>query len=164
MTNQEAIEELQLTIDLIKQNGKDWLDERDIPILSMAIEAMKELNALREQNSPSRILGTSEDVVSINAIILKLNTMDRYVSEELRLCDTEKRFPKNEVFIVDDVYEEIVDRFPSVQPEIVMCKDCKHWHEHKYAKETKRYMPFCGFNAIYTKSDDFCSRAERQGE
>lgn len=40
--NQEAIEELQLTIDLIKQNGKDWLDERDIPILSMAIEAMKD--------------------------------------------------------------------------------------------------------------------------
>ena len=51
---------------------------------------------------------------------------------------------------------------PSAQPEIIRCKDCKYWREHKYAKETKRYIPFCGFNAIYTKSDDFCSRAERR--
>ena len=48
------------------------------------------------------------------------------------------------------------------QPEIIRCRDCKYWREHKYAKETKRYIPFCGFNAIYTKSDDFCSHAERR--
>ena len=41
MTNQEAINELQLAIDLIKQDGKDWLDERDIPILEMAIKALE---------------------------------------------------------------------------------------------------------------------------
>ena len=41
MTSQEAIEELQLMIALIKQNGKDWLDERDIPILSMAVTALE---------------------------------------------------------------------------------------------------------------------------
>ena len=58
-----------------------------------------------------------EDAVSRNAIIQKLNMMDRYVSEELRLCDTDKKFPKNEVFIVDDVYEEIVENLPSAQPE-----------------------------------------------
>ena len=51
---------------------------------------------------------------------------------------------------------------PSAQPEIIRCRDCKYWREHKYAKETKRYIPFCGFNAIYTKADDFCSRAERK--
>ena len=50
------------------------------------------------------------------------------------------------------------------QPEIIRCKNCKYWREHKYAKETKRYIPFCGFNAIYTKSDDFCSRAVMKGE
>jgi len=63
------------------------------------------------------------DVVSRNAIIQKLNTMDRYVSEELRLCDTDKKFPKNEVFIVDDVYEEIVEQLPSAQPERT-CVNC----------------------------------------
>ena len=55
-----------------------------------------------------------------------------------------------------------VEDLPSVQPEIIRCRDCKYWREHKYAKETKRYIPFCGFNAIYTKADDFCSRAERK--
>lgn len=51
---------------------------------------------------------------------------------------------------------------PPEQPEIVRCKDCEFWREHKYAKETKRYLPFCELNAIYTKSDDFCSWAERR--
>ena len=41
MTRKEAIEELKLTIGLIKQNGKDWLDERDIPVLQMAIASLE---------------------------------------------------------------------------------------------------------------------------
>ena len=40
MTRNEAINELKCAIDLIKQDGKDWLDERDIPLLNMAIEAL----------------------------------------------------------------------------------------------------------------------------
>lgn len=58
-----------------------------------------------------------EDAVSRNAIIRALNTMDRYVSDELTLYNTDKKFPKNEVFIVDDVYEEIVESLPPVQPD-----------------------------------------------
>lgn len=53
-------------------------------------------------------------------------------------------------------------KLPSAQPEIIRCKDCKYWREHKYFRVTKGYVPFCGFNAIYTKADDFCSRAERR--
>lgn len=41
MTRDEAINELKCAIDLIKQDGKDWLDERDIPLLQMAIEALE---------------------------------------------------------------------------------------------------------------------------
>lgn len=41
MTREEMIEQLENTILLIKQNGKDWWDERDIPILEEAIKAMK---------------------------------------------------------------------------------------------------------------------------
>lgn len=51
-----------------------------------------------------------EDAISRQAVIEVLNKMDRYVADELTLCDTERKFPKNEVFIVDDVYEEIVER------------------------------------------------------
>ena len=40
MTREEAIEQFQNCIELIKQDGKDWLDERDIPMLNMAIEAL----------------------------------------------------------------------------------------------------------------------------
>ena len=51
-----------------------------------------------------------------NAVIKMLNKMDRYTSEELTLCDTDKTFPKNEVFIVDDVYEGL-DELPTIEPE-----------------------------------------------
>lgn len=27
--------------DLIKQNGKDWLDKRDLPVLDIAIDALQ---------------------------------------------------------------------------------------------------------------------------
>jgi hypothetical protein len=68
------------------------------------------------------------DAVSRNAIVQKLNQMDRYVSTELRLCDTDNKFPQNEVFIVDDVYEEIVEQLPSAQPkQNEMIKEIRRW-------------------------------------
>lgn len=42
MKRTEAIEQLQNCIDLIKQDGQDYLDDRDIPLLNMAIEALEE--------------------------------------------------------------------------------------------------------------------------
>lgn len=42
MTKKEAIQELQNCIGLIQQDGQDYLDERDIPLLNMAIEALSE--------------------------------------------------------------------------------------------------------------------------
>lgn len=44
MDTENAIEQLEFAIDLIKQNGKDWLDERDIPMLEKAIEALQKCN------------------------------------------------------------------------------------------------------------------------
>ena len=44
MTREEresALEQLELAKGFIQQNGKDYLDERDIPILDTAIEALK---------------------------------------------------------------------------------------------------------------------------
>ena len=46
MTREEAIEQLQYCKGLIKQNGQVYLDERDFPLLDMAIEAL--------QNEPIR--------------------------------------------------------------------------------------------------------------
>lgn len=44
MTREEAIEQLKYAIELIKQDGKDYLDERDIPMLEMAIESLEVLD------------------------------------------------------------------------------------------------------------------------
>lgn len=41
MDIESVIEQLELTIGLIDQNGKDWFDERDIPVLEKAIEVCK---------------------------------------------------------------------------------------------------------------------------
>ena len=40
MTREDAIQELQNCKGLIQQDGQDYLDERDIPFLDMAIEAL----------------------------------------------------------------------------------------------------------------------------
>lgn len=40
ISREEAIEQLQNSKDLIKQDGQDYLDERDIPLLDMAIEVL----------------------------------------------------------------------------------------------------------------------------
>ena len=40
MTNKEMVEQLENAIGLIKQNGKDWLDDRDIPILEACIKLL----------------------------------------------------------------------------------------------------------------------------
>lgn len=41
MTNEEIIEQLELCIELIKQTGNYWLDERDVPVIEKAIDAIK---------------------------------------------------------------------------------------------------------------------------
>lgn len=41
MTREEAIVELHNCIELIRQDGQDFLDERDLPLLDMAIEALQ---------------------------------------------------------------------------------------------------------------------------
>ena len=47
MTREEAIEQLQICKDLIMQDGQDYLDDRDIPLIDMAIEALSEPNIVR---------------------------------------------------------------------------------------------------------------------
>ena len=41
MTNREALEQLQSAKTIIMTRDKDWLDERDLPVLDCAIEALE---------------------------------------------------------------------------------------------------------------------------
>jgi hypothetical protein len=54
--------------------------------------------------------------------------MDRYVANELVLCENGKKFPRNEVFIVDYVYEEM-EELLSVTP---ACKKVRDNADDKY--------------------------------
>lgn len=42
-----------------------------------------------------------------NEIIRALNTCDRYVADSITHCETGNKYPKNEVFVVDDIYDLI---------------------------------------------------------
>ena len=58
--------------------------------------------------------------------------------------------------------EKALKEIPAAQPEIIRCKDCKYWREYKYVNGKPKYLPYCGFNAIYFREDDYCSHAERR--
>jgi hypothetical protein len=98
----------------MNEEEKERLIKKDI--LSVENRVRHAFNQGYEMGLKER-KNTCEDAVSRNLIIQTLNKMDRYVAEELTLCDTDKKFPKNEVFIVDDVYEEIVEQLPPVKPQ-----------------------------------------------
>lgn len=83
-----------------------------------------------------------------------LNTLDRYISTELTLCDTEKTFPKNEVFVVDDIYEGL-EQLPSAEPRKKgkwidnrdvswMCSECGKWLDVLQGDVDMNYCPNCG--------------------
>ena len=57
-------------------------------------------------------------LVNVNDVIEMLNNTDRYVSGSLMLESSNKMFPSNEVFIVDDVYEGL-ETIPSVKNNIL---------------------------------------------
>ena len=60
------------------------------------------------------------------------------------------------------VIKSTVEELKAAQPEIIRCKDCKYWREYKYVNGKPKFLPKCGFNDIYTRESDFCSRAERR--
>lgn len=49
MTREDAIYELERCKSIIQKNKMDWLDERDIPVLDMAIDALEALTSAETQ-------------------------------------------------------------------------------------------------------------------
>ncbi len=94
--------------------------------------------------------------------------MDKLISQQaaidaLRTCyDTETVTMDygDEYINYEDAVGEI-EKLPSIQPDIIRCKDCKYW---THIKRTNRY--WCktddGLFDLNPSPDDFCSRAERR--
>ena len=127
--------------------GKDCKGIDDVTCSEIANSCLMAIKALEQE--------PCEDCISRQAVIEVLNKMDRYVADELTLCDTERKFPKNEVFIVDDVYEEIVEQLPFVthktghwikikpyplQMHDYECSECGHETDDN----TENYCSECG--------------------
>ena len=121
MTNQEAADELQYAIDLIKQDGKDWLDERDIPILEGAISALQ-----AQENNFSQGL-VHDEVLRILQQLPFAQPHSNESSETQKELDCISRQAaidaiKTSRFLVDAM--EKVIKLPSAQPE---------WNNHTVA-------------------------------
>ena len=55
--------------------------------------------------------------------------------------------------LTDCELELFLHNLPSAQPEIILCKDCKHYDDWP-----------CVFVDWYNTADDFCSKAERRND
>lgn len=100
MTPQEAIKQLEIAKGLIHKDGQDWLDERDFPVLDIAIEALKRLDA------PDINVG---DMISRQAAI------DALGEEPPVWYDGEDEIAEQNQWRRD---LEAIKNLPSVQPEL----------------------------------------------
>lgn len=65
-----------------------------------------------------------------------------------------------------------INHMPTIDPEIVRCKDCKYWMPHSqlgFDEDNGTYHDYCAklvpedeYYAFYRNADDYCSRAERK--
>lgn len=78
-------------------------------------------------------------------------------------------------FTIEEAVLTLIREVPSVQPEIIRCKDCKHqvkeWREDKRFKDDGYWVygcevigDVCGYWALFGHNDEFCSEAEPKGE
>lgn len=57
-------------------------------------------------------------------------------------------------------HKDVINSIPAVQPEIVRCKDCKHWDaEWSVSESGAHYCPMVDGNR---NSDFYCADAERR--
>ena len=58
-----------------------------------------------------------------------------------------------------------IEALPSTQPEIIRCKDCKHYTLKPQVNSNYCYIRHCTRSAlISSKPDDYCSWAERRAD
>ena len=86
---------------------------------------------------------------------------------------------KRKKYIIGDIWEltgaeirEVINSQPTIQPEIVRCKDCKHWMPYEWmfreVWQSKNIADYpedeigCNYCDMSMKADDYCSRAERR--
>lgn len=146
MTREEVIKQLQNCKDLIKQDGQDYLDERDIPILDMAIEALKaDVARWSSWNKTFEQSGIAD-------LISRANAVSREEYEEVKAyMDT----------LVNAFIEDGEELAESVK--VVRCKDCKHWHKTTLTTVDGEPLYDCPlFNGEWGDENGYCHHGERR--
>ena len=86
---------------------------------------------------------------------------------------------KRKKYIIGDIWEltgaeirEVINSQPTIQPEIVRCKDCKYWIPYDWmfsevwqSRNIADYQEDemgCKWCDMSMKANDFCSRADRR--
>lgn len=176
MTREEAIEQLQICKDLIKQDGQDYLDERDVPILDMAIEALKadvvrwsSWNKTFEQSGIADLISRAD---AIEAICGECIHNDECVWRDGTFCkeiNAINALPSAYAVSREDgipcpicngkgVIKRSLDVNANVV-EVVRCKDCRYYNNDYMGKWCGRHQA-----PVWVKEDDFCSHGERREE
>ena len=76
---------------------------------------------------------------------------------EHRLAEPAYQHTGEDWYIGMNCAESELYDLPSAQPEIIRCRDCKHWGIHK-----RLNIPWCREMHIDRGAEDFCSFAERR--
>ena len=86
---------------------------------------------------------------------------------------------KRKKYIIGDIWEltgaeirEVINSQPTIQPDIVRCKDCKHWipYDWMFSEiwQSKNIADYpldeigCNWCDMAMKANDFCSRGEKR--
>ena len=109
-----------------------------------------------------------DELISKRAVIEAIEKARANVGHNL-----ERSIGKSIIEILDDVGRD-VNRLPSAEPQIVRCKDCKHWipYDWMFSEmwQSKNIADYpeddigCDCSEMAMKANDFCSRAERRTE
>jgi len=99
MTREEIIEQLKNAIEIIKQNGKDWLDDRDIPILEACIESLEQTQWIPA--SEERLPNNLESILITIQVNPKVKIVQRgYYSDNFYHIDNGDKRYKNDPDVV----------------------------------------------------------------
>ena len=145
------------------------LNDRQISALKVAISALQaqevkqEAKHSTESSSPQKALDTISRQAAIDAVdseIVSTNPEHFKSSEKfIKFMDDADiasfgKWQWANGFNTAVVAAKIqLEKLPSAQPEIIRCKDCKHYDGRP-----------CGIVDWYNTADDFCSRAERRSD
>lgn len=79
--------------------------------------------------------------------------MEELISRQQAMDAIKEAYENYEMF---DGYEYRIQELPSIEPEIIHCKDCKWWTKQRYDIRGR-----CALLGMYPTSGWFCGNADR---